>query len=170
MIGNFVVEFLQIHPFQDGNGRLSRILTNLLLLQAGYVFVPFASHEKLIEDNKPDYYLSLRTSQKTFHTQHESVQPWMTFFLKIVLLQAQTAVGLLADTQIERTFSPKQLAVWRFLLTVPEATPMQISQHAHVARPTVNQVLSKLLALNMIERRGQGRGTWYRALISGGRA
>ena len=68
VIGNFLVEFLYIHPFQDGNGRLSRILTNLLLLKSGYVFVPYVSHEKLIEDNKPDYYMTLRKSQKTLRT------------------------------------------------------------------------------------------------------
>jgi Fic family protein len=60
-----LVEFLQIHPFQDGNGRLSRILTNLLLLKAGYRYMAYVSHEKLIEDNKPDYYLALRSSQRT---------------------------------------------------------------------------------------------------------
>src|SRR3989344_5059956 len=62
ILGNFLVEFLNIHPFQDGNGRLSRILTNLLMLKEGYAYAPYVSHEKLIEDNKPDYYLSLRKS------------------------------------------------------------------------------------------------------------
>src|SRR3989338_7945601 len=68
IIGNFLVEFLKIHPFQDGNGRISRILTNLLLLQAGYQYMPYVSHEKLVEDNKADYYMALRKSQKTFGT------------------------------------------------------------------------------------------------------
>src|SRR3989344_8142387 len=57
IIGNFIVEFLAIHPFEDGNGRLSRILTNLLLLQQGYAYMPYVSHEKIIEDNKAEYYL-----------------------------------------------------------------------------------------------------------------
>ena len=64
VIANFLVEFLNIHPFEDGNGRLSRILTNLLLLKHGYAYIPYVSHEKLVEDNKPEYYLSLRKSQK----------------------------------------------------------------------------------------------------------
>jgi len=64
IIGNFLVEFLAIHPFQDGNGRLSRILTNLLLLKSSYAYAPYVSHEKLIEDNKADYYIALRRSQK----------------------------------------------------------------------------------------------------------
>jgi len=62
---NFIVEFLQIHPFQDGNGRISRILTNLLLLKTGYLYMPYVSHEKLIEDNKPDYYMEQFTSVRT---------------------------------------------------------------------------------------------------------
>jgi len=68
IIGNFIVEFLAIHPFEDGNGRLSRILTNLLLLRAGYSFVEYVSHEQIIEQRKDQYYLALRSSQKTFRT------------------------------------------------------------------------------------------------------
>jgi len=73
VIGNFLVEFLQIHPFQDGNGRLSRVLTNLLLLQVGYLYMPYVSHEKIIEDNKSDYYLALRRSQKTFKSGKDNI-------------------------------------------------------------------------------------------------
>lgn len=162
VIGYFLVEFLRIHPFQDGNGRLSRILTNFLLLQAGYLYAPYVSHEKLIEDNKPDYYLALRTSQKTFSTEQETILPWLAFFLKIIRIQSQRAVALLSDEQIERTLSPKQLAVWRYLQTVTEATPAAMAQQAQVARPTVNQVINRLLSLRKIERVGQGRGTRYR--------
>src|SRR3989344_6280487 len=71
IIGNFLIEFLAIHPFQDGNGRLSRILTNLLMLQAGYAYTPYVSHEKLIEDNRSEYYVALRRSQKTFSTDRQ---------------------------------------------------------------------------------------------------
>src|SRR5260221_12538850 len=77
IVGNFIVEFLNIHPFQDGNGRLSRVLTNLLLLQQGYLYMPYVSHEKIIEDNKPEYYLALRKSQKTFKTEKEEVTSWL---------------------------------------------------------------------------------------------
>src|SRR3989338_9567256 len=66
IVGGFLVEFLNIHPFEDGNGRLSRILTNLLLLKEGYFYMPYVSHEKLVEDNKPDYYVALRKTQRTF--------------------------------------------------------------------------------------------------------
>ncbi|MBA3723503.1 MAG: Fic family protein [Candidatus Levybacteria bacterium] len=162
IVGNFIVEFLNIHPFQDGNGRLSRVLTNLLLLQQGYLYMPYVSHEKLIEDNKPDYYLALRKSQKTFKTAKEDVNPWLNFFLTIFLKQSQMAIGLITAENIETLLSPKQLAVWEYLQTVEEASPQDISDKAAVARPTVNQVLNKLLDLKKVERIGEGSAIRYR--------
>jgi len=164
VIGSFLVEFLQIHPFQDGNGRLARILTNLLLLKEGYLYMSYVSHEKLIEDNKPDYYIALRRSQKTFKTEHESIIPWLDFFLTIFLKQSQMAVELLSKENIEKLLSKKQLAVWQYLQEVDEATPGEIAQKAKVARPTVNQALDKLLRLKKVERIGLGRSTRYRKL------
>lgn len=162
IIGNFIVEFLNIHPFQDGNGRLSRILTNMLLLQQDYLFIPYISHEKLIEDNKPDYYLALRQSQKTFRTNKPDITPWLDFFLTILLKQSQMALDLLTTENIEMFLSPKQLAVWVYLQTVEEATPQEIAEKAKVARPTVNQVLNKLLAMKKVERIGEGAGIRYK--------
>lgn len=174
IVGNFIVEFLQIHPFQDGNGRLSRILTNLLLLKEGYLYMPYISHEKLIEDNKPDYYMALRKSQKTFKTDHpasaeatagkEDITPWLDFFLTIFLKQSEMAVALLSKENIEKLLSIKQLAVWQYLQEVDEAAPGEITKQAKVARPTVNQAMDKLLRLKKVERLGLGRSTRYRKL------
>lgn len=165
IVGNFIVEFLNIHPFQDGNGRLSRILTNLVLLQQGYLYMPYVSHEKLIEDNKPEYYLTLRQSQKTFKTDKEDINPWLDFFLTILLQQSQMAIGLLTAENIETLLSPKQLAVWEYLQTVEEATPNEIAEKANVARPTVNQVLNKLLDMKKVERIGEGSAVRYRKIV-----
>lgn len=162
LIGNFIVEFLKIHPFEDGNGRLSRILTNLLLIKQGYLYMPYVSHEKLIEDNKPDYYLSLRNSQKTFKTKNEDVSFWLNFFLKTLLTQSQMAIELMTSENIEVLLSPKQLAVWEYLQEVNEASPMNIAKKVNIARITVNQVLNKLLKINKIERIGQGSSIRYR--------
>ena len=162
IIGNFLVEFLLIHPYADGNGRISRILTNLLLLQHGYVYVPYVSHEKLIEDNKPDYYMALRKSQKTLRSKKPDITPWLEFILSVVLTQATAAIELLSEENIAKVLSPKQIAVWQYLQKVEEATPGEISKHAKGARPTVNQVLDKLLRLKKIERLGLGRSTRYR--------
>ena len=162
--GNFLVEFLNIHPFQDGNGRLSRIVTNLLLLKSGYLYVPYISHEKLVEDNKADYYLALRNSQKTFKKDKETIIPWLDFFLSVFLKQSEMAGGLLSKENIEKILSVKQLAVWQYLQSVDEASPGEISKKTKVARPTINQAVDKLLRLKKIERIGFGRGTRYRKL------
>lgn len=171
VIGNFIVEFLAIHPFQDGNGRISRALTNLLLLKEGYEYMPYVSHEKLIEDNKPEYYVALRTSQKTFARDHmpdfnprkkETIEPWLSFFFSVLEKQAEQAVELLSKESIEKILSPKQLTVWSYIESVPEATPGDIAERTGVARPTVNQALDALLRLKKIERIGLGRSTRYR--------
>lgn len=164
VIGSFLVEFLAIHPFQDGNGRLSRVLTNLLMLRAGYAYVSYVSHEKLIEDNKTDYYMTLRRSQVTLRTDDEDISSWLKFFLIVSLRQAEQAIELLSKENIEKLLSPKQLSVWRYLEGVPEATPGEIGKAAKVARPTVSQALDVLLRLKKIERLGQGRTTRYRKI------
>lgn len=164
VIGNFIVEFLAIHPFTDGNGRLSRVLTNLLLLKAGYLYVPYVSHEKLIEDNKPDYYVALRRSQRTFRSKREDIAPWLHFFLDVAFKQAQMAVDLLSKENIEKLLSPKQLQVWQYLQGVTEATAGKISKATGVARPTINQAVDKLLRLKKVERIGLGPTTRYRKL------
>jgi len=163
IIGNFLVEFLAIHPFQDGNGRLSRILTNLLLLKSGYAYVPYVSHEKLIEDNKADYYIALRRSQKYLKKDEESdISDWLEIFLNICLEQGKMAINLLSKENIEKLLSPKQLAVWQYLEKASEAAPLEITKETKVPRPTVSQALEVLLRLKKIERIGQGRATRYR--------
>ena len=164
ILGNFLVEFLQIHPFKDGNGRLSRVLTNLLLLKEGYLYMPYVSHEKLIEDNKPEYYLALRQSQKTFKINKETIIPWLDFFLTVFLKQSEMAIDLLSKENIERLLTQKQLAVWNYLQKVDRTTPREISEKTKVAYPTVRQAIDKLMRLKKIERLGQGRSTSYRKL------
>ncbi len=162
VIGNFLVEFLNIHPFLDGNGRLSRILTNLLLLQAGYLYVPYVSHEKLVEDQKPGYYLTLRKSQKTFKKSPGNIMPWLEFFLGLILVQAKEAVSLISREQLEDILSDKQTKIWQYLQEIDEAPPKQIAKATGVAYATVRQALSKLLSLRKIEKIGLGRSTRYR--------
>mgnify|MGYP001587978532 FL=1 len=163
LIGNFLVEFLKIHPFTDGNGRLSRVLTNLLLLQAGYLYIPYVSHEKLVEDNKPDYYIALRRSQKTIGTENENIADWLGFFLDIILKQSQMAVELLSKENIEKILSEKQLTVWQYIEKVKETSTGDIAENTKIARPTVKQTLEVLLKLKKIERIGLGRSARYKS-------
>ncbi|MDO8835119.1 MAG: Fic family protein, partial [Vicinamibacterales bacterium] len=81
-IGFFIYEFLSIHPFQDGNGRLSRLLTNLLLLKSDYLFIQYVSFENLIEQKKKTYYEALMDGQKDRNLEKEKIDKWMLFFLQ----------------------------------------------------------------------------------------
>lgn len=161
-IASCIVEFLHIHPFQDGNGRLSRILTNMLMLQAGYSFMQYVSHEKIIEEQKQGYYMALRKSQKTFRTRNETIEPWLDFFTARILNQAHRAVELLNNDYALETLSPIQLRVWEYVQKHSEVTPKQIAEELHIVRITVGQALEKLMSLNLIKRYGEGRATRYR--------
>lgn len=162
IIGNFIFEFLSIHPFQDGNGRTSRVLTNLLLLKSGYEYMPYVSHEKLIEDNKNEYYLTLNKSQKTWKTDKENISSWLLFFLNILLKQTQMAIRLLSKESIENFLSEKQLVVWGYLIEHDIVTPKQLRDELKIVGPTVAQILNKLLEMKKIERIGKGRATRYK--------
>ena len=135
-----------------------------MMLQAGYGYMPYVSHEKLIEDNKPDYYIALRRSQNSFNTDQETIVAWLEFFLGVVYRQAQLAVALLSDDSFDHLLSPTQLKVWAYMQTVEEAAPRTLSEELDIPRPTINQVLNKLLDLHKIERIGMGSATRYSVL------
>ena len=161
IIANFIVEFLKIHPFEDGNGRLARVLTNLLLLRSGYTFVQYVSHEQIVERRKDEYYIALRKSQETFRTDHDSIAPWLNFFLSVVKEQASKALSYLEEEKFEDILSPKQYAVWQYLSRVGEASRGTIAKATGIVEVTVRQALNRLIALGKIKRIGQGRGTRY---------
>lgn len=161
VIANFLVEFLKIHPFEDGNGRLSRVLTNLLLLRSGYTFTQYVSHEQIIERRKDEYYIALIKSQETFKTEHDTIAPWLNFFLGIVKEQATKALSFLEEEHIEDTLSPKQYEVWKYFSTVNEASISDIVEATGIAHGTVKQSLERLLELKKIKMMGRGRGTRY---------
>jgi Fic family protein len=160
IIGNFLVEFLKIHPFEDGNGRLSRVLTNLLLLRSGYTFVEYVSHEQLVEKRKDEYYLALREAQKTFKTKKESITPWLNFFLSVVKQQAIRALALV-EAEHEENLSPKQNAVSQFFTSSSPASPAEIAASTGIIIATVRKSLERLVLLGKIKKIGRGRGTRY---------
>ncbi|MBI4975367.1 Fic family protein [Candidatus Peregrinibacteria bacterium] len=164
IIGNFIFEFLSIHPFQDGNGRVSRTLTNLLLLKNGYEYIPYISHEKLVEDNKEAYYLALNKSQKSWKTNNENITPWLIFFLTILFEQTKRAISLLSSESIEHLLSEKQLEVWSYLQKHKKVTPRELQKQLKMPAPTILQVLNKLLNMKKIERIGEGRAVRYTRL------
>ena len=155
------MEFLKIHPFEDGNGRLSRVFTNLLLLRSGYQFIQYVSHEQIVERRKDEYYIALRKSQETFKTDHDTISPWLNFFLSVVREQATKALSYLQEEKIEDTLSPKQYEVWKYLSEVGEASPGDIIKATGIIRGTVKQSLDRLVELGKVRRVGLRRGTRY---------
>ncbi|WP_447933215.1 Fic family protein [Wolbachia endosymbiont of Dactylopius coccus] len=120
IVANFVFEYLAIHPFQDGNGRTSRLMTNLMLLQRGYDFVSIVSHEKIIETNKLDYYLALNKTQSSWKSGKEDISPWLIFFLNVLKTQANEAHYILERENTEYLLSRKQLFFWEWALSLAD--------------------------------------------------
>ena len=171
VIANFIVEFLKIHPFEDGNGRLSRVLTNLLLLRSGYQFVQYVSHEQIVEQRKDEYYIALRKSQETFsagggsasgrRTNNETIAPWLNFFFSALGEQAKKALTYLEEERVEDTLSPRQYEVWKYISGKGSASLGEIVEATDIARGTVRQALLRLLELGKVKRVGRGRATRY---------
>jgi Fic family protein len=162
LIASFIFEFLAIHPFRDGNGRTSRLLTNLLLLQSGYGFIPVVSHDKIVEENKIDYYLALNQSQKSWKTEDEDISPFITFFLEVVKKQSVKALELLTKEDTESFLSEKQIQVWQFAQENPTFTKSEAVQATNLNQRTVEQSLAKLVQMNKLEKNGAGPSTRYR--------
>ena len=163
MIANFIFEFLAIHPFRDGNGRLSRALTTLLLLKTGYTYVPYVSLDEIIEERKIDYYLALRKTQSRHKTKQEDIAPWLNFLLDALLEQIKRAKGIMEEDQPEKMLSEKQLAIYQLFQT-DTVSVSEISKllKGSIPMATIKQALSRLVDLKLIERLGMGRGSRYK--------
>ena len=162
IIAIFTVRFLAIHPFQDGNGRLSRILTTLLLLKAGYVYIPYSSLESVIENNKDGYYLALHRTQAMLNQEQPQWQAWLTFFLRSMKKQKD---NLLKKVERERHFlqALPQLAIdiLELIKTNGRITTAEIIMATQANRATVRKRLEDLVRSNLILQHGKGKGTWY---------
>ncbi len=162
VIAIFVVVFLAIHPFQDGNGRLSRILTTLLLMRAGYSYVPYSSLESVIEQSKDAYYLGLRQTQGTLSTDAPDWQPWLTFFLR-ALQQQKTRLEKKIERERLILGDLPELSV-QILELCREHGRVTVAEAAKVTganRNTIKDHLKALAKAGHIERHGAGRGSWY---------
>lgn len=164
IIANFIFEFLAIHPFQDGNGRTSRVLTNLLLLKNGYLFTPFVSHESLIESKKVEYYKVLAKTQQTWKTKHEDMSAWILFFLEILKKQVSKAIELSHTDNIEIHLSDIQNKVWNIILANNDISRQEIQKKTGLSDSTIKQVINKLIHMKKIERIGETRSVKYRVL------
>jgi len=158
----FAVVFLEIHPFQDGNGRLSRVLTSLLLLQAGYVYVPYSSMESIIELNKEAYYLALRQTQGAIRSDAPNWQPWTLFFLQSLAEQVRRLENKVTREKLLLSTLPElSLQIVEFAREHGRVTMSAVMKLTGASRNTLKQHLKNLVESKQLNQRGSGRGVWY---------
>ena len=166
VIGAFIYEFLSIHPFQDGNGRLSRLLTNMLLLQNGYDFIQYASLEHEMEAQKPDYYRSLMSAQRYRDTDREEIDRWLSFFFRAiqrVISKVQRSERQIMEEPAALYLNDRQQRVMQYVeengkLSIRELSTFFLSE---TSRNTVKYDLKRLTDAGFLKRLGKGRGTVY---------
>jgi Fic family protein len=162
VIGVFVVVFLEIHPFQDGNGRLSRILTTLLLLQTGYAYVTYSSLESIIEKSKEGYYLALRQTQGTIRTETPNWQPWISFFLRALQQQKRhLAVKVEREKLVLATLPELSVQILDYTRNHGRVTIGDIIRITGANRNTLKEHFRRLIELGHLTRYGIGKGSWY---------
>ncbi len=161
VIGIFIVQFLAIHPFQDGNGRLSRILTTLLLLRAGYAYVPYASMEAVVEANKDRYYVALRRTQGTLKSDVPVYDSWLRFFLQCLQKQKRNLEKKLEVSAQGASLPALSGQIYRLSKQQDRLTMTDVEREIKAPKSTIKFHLSKLVSDGYLVRYGQGRAIWY---------
>ena len=153
---------MEIHPFQDGNGRLSRVLTTLLLLQAGYAYAPYSSLESVIEQGKEAYYLALRQTQGTIRTDAPNWQPWLMYFLRSLAEQVSRLEKKIAREKIVLAAMPElQVHIVEFAREHGRVTIGEAIRLTGASRNTLKQHFRALVERGTLNQHGSGRGVWY---------
>ena len=163
IIAVFNVVFLAIHPFQDGNGRLSRILVTLMLLRAGYDYVPYASLEHIVEENKELYYKALRRTQTTLKTDSLDWEAWLRFFLRALKKQKNNLEFKVEQGKSNNDVDLPTLSV-KVLKLFDEHERLTISEIVQLTGANQNTLkvrLRELVNAGRIQRHGKGPATWY---------
>lgn len=161
IIGIFLVHFLAIHPFQDGNGRLSRALNALLLLKAGYSYIPYTSLETIIEQSKNAYYRSLNQTQTSFKDATPNYTPWLTFFLRSLLKQKQRLEQKIS-TEAVSGLTANELNIMELFNNQPQWSLKEIAQSTNININTVKKCLKSLVEKHLLVLHGKGRNSCYR--------
>ena len=161
----FTVKLLAIHPFQHGNGALARVLTSLLLLQAGYAYVPFASLERVIEENRELYYRALRRTQATLDEETPDWEPWIGCFLRCLKQQKdQLAVRMQrerAACAVEDELPDLSRQVLAAVRAQQRSTIGQLVATTGANRNTLKLRLRELVQAERLRQHGKARATWY---------
>jgi len=162
IVALFIVVFLAIHPFQDGNGRLSRVLTTLLLLQAGYAYVPYSSLESVIENSKEGYYLSLRQTQTTVRTDTPNWQPWLLFFMRALQQQKRRlAVKVEREKNALAVLPELAVKILDYVRDQGRVTTRGMVREHGASPNTLKATFTSLVEKGLLVRHGAGRSTWY---------
>lgn len=158
-VASFVYDFLSVHPFQDGNGRISRLISTLLLLKNGYKWIQYVSFEHEIENRKNEYYQVLRSCQA--QRPNEDVTDWIMFFLNCLSnIQSQLMIKL-QKSGLETQLSYKEKSIYTIIQNRPNIQSGEISEKLAIPAPTVKRILSELLKKGLIEKHGKGRNVSY---------
>lgn len=159
----FVYEFLSIHPYQDGNGRLSRLLTTLLLMQQGYEFTQYISFEHIIEQRKDDYYRVLMDGQKDRYTEKEKIDKWILFFLDcMVTLIKRLEVKYEQYNKLSKELNERQIAVLEFIKQQKRIRISDLEKaFKEQSRSTLKSDLVYLVNEGFLLKTGELRGTRY---------
>lgn len=155
----FSYEFVSIHPFQDGNGRMSRLISSLLLLQNGYKWIQYVSLEHEIESRKLEYYRVLRKCQA--QRPNENITGWIHFFISALMNIQDQLTKKLEQTGIQTSLSPKEKSILTFIGNYPGTKSGAIAKRLEIPSPTVKKILKKLVQQRLIEKHGVGKGTNY---------
>ena len=186
VIAIFVVRFLAIHPFQDGNGRLSRVLTNLLLLKSGYNYIQYSSLEAVVEDNKSEYYIALRKTQGTFKTDEVDYDTWIDFFIKILEKQKvrlEYKIKQIENKEKDNDLKEKNIDIikninnenkkvldelpiaaaniYKLLDNVDRLDLKYIREHISESEGKIKRSLKLLQEKGLIKKYGVTNGCWY---------
>ena len=151
--------FLSIHPFQDGNGRLSRLLGTLLLMKNGYSWVQYVSFEHEIESRKTDYYKVLMESQR--QRPGEDVYPWVLFFLDCLKNIQHKLTDKLEVQRKAVKMVPREQNIYSFIENHPGSKSGEIAEKLNIPLPTVKRILSDMVSNKLIESSGVSTGTHY---------
>ena len=163
VIGAFVYEFLSIHPFQDGNGRLARLLTNLLLLKKGYQFIQYISFEHVIEERKIEYYEVLMQGQKNRNTEEEKISSWILFYLNcLVTLTERLELKYSHYKSKGGYLNERQKKILDFMrLKEPVKLNDIVAALGNISVNTIKKDLKYLKIEDYIEPIGERKGTVY---------
>ena len=163
LVGAFVLDFLCSHPFRDGNGRVSRLMTTLLLEQNGFVVSRYVSLERLIEENRESYYQSLYESSQGWHDSIHNIVPWWDFFLSIINRAYREFSGAVES----RAAGPGKTELVREVITGMEGqfSLSEIrAQLPSVSEQLIKRVLQQMKADGRARLAGRGRGARWEKL------